>query len=538
MQAVLPEMRRRGRGKIVNVSSLSGRIVAPMLSHYAATKFALEALERGPAVRGRCARCAGVPRRARDVRQRLADVEPRRRRRRRRWTVRGVGRRAPRRLPAARRHPSRRGERRRRPRRHRRPRPTVADALAGGLRGDARRRDPGQPLRRGVGLAAAQRGARVRGADRCTPSRPAPAEHDWSTGNVVLVTGASRGFGAEAARELARRGNTVIATMRTPERDAPAVVAGFEDRIHPVRLDVTIPAEVTAVVAEAVARHGRIDALVNNAGYGLWGPIEALDEDELRRQFDTNFVGQWRMVHAVAPHLRAQRWGKIINVSSLSGRVPSPMLAPYAASKHAVEALTEGLREELVAWGVTATALEPGMYASDWQTAGLDVCEDDPHRPLAVHHGRPAAPSTASDASPPPAPAPTPSRRRSPTSSSCSNHRRCAGRWARTACGCCATGPASPTRSGSARCGPRAGASPPTTSPTHHPDEAWTAARPTVTRDRRWVRSVRGRCRPGRRTRGTTSRAAGGPERDRARCPTDPACAPPHRGPLSPGRRS
>ena len=192
----------------------------------------------------------------------------------------------------------------------------------------------------------------------------------------MLITGASRGFGAEAARELARRGNTVVATMRTPERDAPAVVAGFEDLIHPVRLDVTIPAEVTAVVAGAIERHGRIDALVNNAGYGLWGPIEALSEEELRRQFDTNFLGQWRMVHAVAPHLRAQRWGKIVNVSSLSGRVPSPMLAPYAASKHAVEALTEGLREELVAWGVSATALEPGMYASDWQTAGLDVSEE------------------------------------------------------------------------------------------------------------------------------------------------------------------
>jgi len=130
------------------------------------------------------------------------------------------------------------------------------------------------------------------------------------------------------------------------------------------------------VVAAAVSRHGRIDALVNNAGYGLWGPIEALSEEELRRQFDTNFVGQWRMVSAVAPYLRDQRWGKIINVSSLSGRVPSPMLAPYAASKHAVEALTEGLREELVASGVSATVLEPGMYASDWQTAGLDVCEE------------------------------------------------------------------------------------------------------------------------------------------------------------------
>ena len=148
----------------------------------------------------------------------------------------------------------------------------------------------------------------------------------------MLVTGASRGFGAEAARELARRGNTVVATMRSPARDAPAVVAGSEELIHPVRLDVTIPSEVSAVVADTVSRHGRIDALVNNAGYGLWGPIEALSEEELRRQFDTNFLGQWRLVNAVAPHLRAQRWGKIINVSSLSGRVPSPMLAPYAAS--------------------------------------------------------------------------------------------------------------------------------------------------------------------------------------------------------------
>jgi NAD(P)-dependent dehydrogenase (short-subunit alcohol dehydrogenase family) len=206
------------------------------------------------------------------------------------------------------------------------------------------------------------------------PDPPPPAEHDWSTGNVVLVTGASRGFGAEASRELARRGNTVIATMRSPERDAPAVVDGFEDRIHPVRLDVTDSAAVEAVVAEAIGRFGRIDAVVNNAGYGLWGPCEELSEAELRRQFDTNFIGQWRLVRAVAPHLRAQRWGKIVNVSSLSGKVASPMLAPYAASKHAVEAWSEGLREELVAFGVAVTILEPGMYASDWQTTNLDVC--------------------------------------------------------------------------------------------------------------------------------------------------------------------
>ena len=163
--------------------------------------------------------------------------------------------------------------------------------------------------------------------------------------------------------------------MRDPDRDAKAVVDGYDDRIHPVRLDVTDPAGTAACVAEAVRRFGRIDALVNNAGYGLFGAQEDLSDAEARRQFDTNLLGQWRMVRAVAPHLRGQRYGKIVNVSSLSGRVPSPLLSCYAATKHAIEAMSEGLAGELVAWGVQVTILEPGMYASDWQTTNLDVCE-------------------------------------------------------------------------------------------------------------------------------------------------------------------
>ena len=142
---------------------------------------------------------------------------------------------------APRRHPSRFGQRRRRARRHRRPRPTAADALAGRLRGDAGRRDPGQPLGRGVGLAAAQRRPRLRGAGRCTRSRRRRPSTTGRPGTSCWSPAPRGGFGAEAARELARRGNTVVATMRVPERDAPAVVAGFEDLIHPVRLDVTDP---------------------------------------------------------------------------------------------------------------------------------------------------------------------------------------------------------------------------------------------------------------------------------------------------------
>ena len=186
--------------------------------------------------------------------------------------------------------------------------------------------------------------------------------------------------------------------MRIPDRDGPAVVAGFEDRIHPVRLDVTIPAEVSAVVAAAGPGTGAIDALVNNAGYGLWGPIEALSEEELRRQFDTNFVGQWRMVSAVAPYLRAQRWGKIINVSSLSGRVPSPMLAPYAASKHAVEALTEGLARGARGVGRDGDRARAGDVRQRLADGRARRVRGRPHRPLAVHRSRPGGPSTGSGA--------------------------------------------------------------------------------------------------------------------------------------------
>lgn len=207
------------------------------------------------------------------------------------------------------------------------------------------------------------------------PAPPPPPAHDWGSGNVVLITGASRGFGAAAAREIASRSNTVVATMRNPDRDGPAVVEGFEDRIFPVQLDVTDSAAVQRVVAEAIAQHGRIDAVINNAGYGLYGPLEDLTEDEVGRQLDTNFVGQWRVLKAVLPHMRERRTGKIVNVSSLSGQVPSPLMSFYAASKHAVESMSEALAEELEPFGVQVTILEPGMYRSDWQTGNLDVCE-------------------------------------------------------------------------------------------------------------------------------------------------------------------
>ena len=193
------------------------------------------------------------------------------------------------------------------------------------------------------------------------------------TEQVTLITGASRGFGLAAAEELALRGHPVIATMRNPDRDRANLAGIPANLVEIVRCDVTDRASIEAATAAGLARFGRIDALFNNAGYGLYGPVEDMSDDEVSRQIDTNFSGQIRMAQAVLPVMREQRNGKIINVSSLAGRIVAPMMGLYAASKWAVEAMSEALRYEVSRWAVDVTILEPGMYASDWQTTNLDV---------------------------------------------------------------------------------------------------------------------------------------------------------------------
>ncbi len=192
---------------------------------------------------------------------------------------------------------------------------------------------------------------------------------------VVFITGASRGFGAAAARELAGRGHSVVASMRSPERDGPNLAKGHEDRIAVTACDVTERSSVDAAVEFAIERHDRIDAVFNNAGYGLWGPVEEVTEAEVKRQMDTNFLGQLRVAQAVLPAMRERGAGKILNVSSLSGRVVAPLLGLYCASKFAVEAMSEALRYEVARFGIQVITLEPGMYQSDWQTDSLDVTE-------------------------------------------------------------------------------------------------------------------------------------------------------------------
>ena len=175
---------------------------------------------------------------------------------------------------------------------------------------------------------------------------------------VTLITGCSSGFGLLAANLFASKGHRVFATMRNPER-APA---DLDPAATVVALDVDDDASVRAAVATVLEEAGRVDVVVNNAGFGLRGPGEQADLDAARRMFDTNVFGVVRMCQAVLPSMREQRSGVIVNVSSLTGVVANPFGGLYAASKHAVEALSDTLHYEVHPWGIRVVLIEPGSF--------------------------------------------------------------------------------------------------------------------------------------------------------------------------------
>ena len=172
---------------------------------------------------------------------------------------------------------------------------------------------------------------------------------------VVLVTGASSGAGQATARLLAQRGYRVFGTSRSPA--GGEVTPGLEM----LSLDVRADASVAACIDAVSSRAGRLDVLVNNAGYELAGALEELSLEEARSQFETNFFGVVRMVKAVLPLMRQQKEGWIINVSSLSGISPIPFMGMYSASKFAVEGYTEVLRQELKPFNIHVSQIEPGF---------------------------------------------------------------------------------------------------------------------------------------------------------------------------------
>lgn len=192
---------------------------------------------------------------------------------------------------------------------------------------------------------------------------------------IALITGASSGFGMRTALELVKDGFTVVATMRNLEqqsvlRDA-AKQAGMDDRLLMTQLDVTDTSRIQEVVHQTIEQFGRIDLLVNNAGFALAGLAEAIPIEKWRAQFETNVFGLIQMTQAVMPQMRRQQGGTIINLSSISGRIGFPMMAPYAASKHAVEGFSEALRLEVAPLGIRVVLIEPGAFQTNIWEKGM-----------------------------------------------------------------------------------------------------------------------------------------------------------------------
>lgn len=190
---------------------------------------------------------------------------------------------------------------------------------------------------------------------------------------VWLVTGSARGLGRHIVEAALEAGERVLATARDPQR-LDDLVARYGDRVKTAALDVTDPAAARAAVQTAVDAFGRIDVLVNNAGFGHISPFEQSPEDDFRAQIDTNFYGVVNVTRAVLPVMRAQKSGHILHVSSVGGRIGNPGLAAYQSAKWAVGGFTEVLRQELAPIGIHMTALEPGGMATDWGTeAGSQI---------------------------------------------------------------------------------------------------------------------------------------------------------------------
>lgn len=185
---------------------------------------------------------------------------------------------------------------------------------------------------------------------------------------TVLITGASSGFGKDAVRLFQKNGWNVIASMRSPEKETE--LAGL-DQVMLVRLDVTDNESIQHAVGEGVARFGGIDALVNNAGYGSLGVLEAAPEEVVRQQFDVNVFGVIEVIKAVLPHMRSNRSGVIVNVSSMGGRIAFPFSTLYHATKYAVEGISESLQYELEPLGIRVKIVEPGGYRTDFAGRSL-----------------------------------------------------------------------------------------------------------------------------------------------------------------------
>jgi NAD(P)-dependent dehydrogenase (short-subunit alcohol dehydrogenase family) len=197
---------------------------------------------------------------------------------------------------------------------------------------------------------------------------------------TALITGASSGIGEATALQLGELGFTVYAGARRVDRMSDLADRGIRTR----SVDVTDVDSMVALVETIIADTGRIDVLVNNAGYGLYGALEDVPIDEARRQFEVNLFGLARMTQLVLPQMRAQRDGYIVNISSMGGKMWEPLGSWYHASKFAVEGLSDSLRVEVAEFGIKVVIIEPGTIRSEWSGIAADNLEaTSAHTPYA-----------------------------------------------------------------------------------------------------------------------------------------------------------
>jgi NAD(P)-dependent dehydrogenase (short-subunit alcohol dehydrogenase family) len=184
---------------------------------------------------------------------------------------------------------------------------------------------------------------------------------------IALVTGSSSGIGFETALLLARNGIYTYATMRNLSKSEEILACTRKDnlQLETLRLDVTDEGSVSEAIDMIIDKKDRIDILVNNAGYSLLGPLELLHLDEIKEEFETNFFGIIRLIQCVLPIMRKQRYGKIINISSLAGRIGFPLSSAYGSSKFALEGLTESLGYEVQNFGIHVILIEPGVIKTN-----------------------------------------------------------------------------------------------------------------------------------------------------------------------------
>jgi NAD(P)-dependent dehydrogenase (short-subunit alcohol dehydrogenase family) len=187
---------------------------------------------------------------------------------------------------------------------------------------------------------------------------------------VWLITGCSTGFGRELAKRIVQRGWRAVVTARNTAQIAD-IVAGTENRTLALALDVTKSDQIDAAVDAVASKFGRIDVLVNNAGYGYQSTVEEGEDAEIRAQFDTNVFGLFALTRAVLPIMRAQRSGNIISITSVAGLAGFPGSGYYAASKHAIEGWSDSLRAEVDPLGISVTCVEPGPFRTDWAGRSL-----------------------------------------------------------------------------------------------------------------------------------------------------------------------